>query len=73
MQKMIEKERCGGYAVDITIHEWIHTLFSIEIDGHPVPFVDDAGKHGYTPEVSADGQSRWLAWDRHRLGTRDPA
>jgi hypothetical protein len=73
MPRMIEKERSGGYPVDIVIHEWLHTIEAVSIDGHPVPCVDHAQRYGYAAEQDSAGQWRWPTWYRRCLGTRDPA
>jgi hypothetical protein len=71
MKKMVEKERGGGYSVDIVIHEWIHTLCDIEINGHRVPFVDCAKEYDFKCEWGPNGQDRWTAWYRYCLGARE--
>jgi hypothetical protein len=62
------KESNGGDPIDIVIHEWIHTLDGQIIDGRAVPFVDDAGDHGYAGVPGADGEPRWEEWYRRCLG-----
>lgn len=63
-----DKKARGGDPVDIVIHEWIHTLQGIVLNGRPVPFVDDAENFGYHGVPGPDGEPRWEDWNRHCLG-----
>jgi len=62
------KRAAGGDIADIVIHEWIHTLQGMIINGRPVPFADDAERLGYTSVTGADGEPTWHAWFRFALG-----
>jgi hypothetical protein len=67
-QGMEQKAASGGDPIDIVVHEWIHTLEGISINGRPVPFADDATKYGFVAVAGADGQDRWDAWFSYALG-----
>jgi hypothetical protein len=54
----------GESPVDITVHEWLHTIEGETIRARPVPYADDAERFGCEP----DEQGRWLRWFTYALG-----
>jgi hypothetical protein len=58
----------GGDVGDILIHEWLHTIQNLPINGRPVPFADDAEKMGFNGLPGSDGKLTWHAWYRFALG-----
>jgi hypothetical protein len=58
----------GGNTADILIHEWIHTIQGVIMNGRLVPFADDAQKMGFRCTLGADGEPIWHEWYRFALG-----
>jgi hypothetical protein len=58
----------GGDPADLLIHEWLHTLVGMTINGRPVPFADDAEKLGFSGVPGPDGDDTWHEWYRYALG-----
>jgi hypothetical protein len=65
---LITKAANGGNPADLLIHEWIHTLQGVEINGRPVPFTDCAEEMGFIGIPGADGEPTWHEWYRFALG-----
>jgi hypothetical protein len=74
-QRMEEKRQAGGNSADITIHEWLHTIEGLEINGSKVPFPDHherfTDRNGLRfKEDSEKGRDRcptWYRWYAHAL------
>jgi hypothetical protein len=67
-QRLEWKAANGGDPADLLIHEWLHTLAGMTIDGRPVPFADDAETHGFAGTPGPDGDDTWHEWYRYALG-----
>jgi hypothetical protein len=61
----------GGDPADVLIHEWIHTLQGMTINGRDVPFADDAERMGFDHAVGPDGEATWHDWYSFALGAGD--
>ena len=70
-QEMEDKARRGGNSADITIHEWLHTIEGIEINGRRVPNPDRNTDYGYPDAsgVGGDGEPTWYCWYSYALGS----
>jgi hypothetical protein len=67
-QEMEAKAHAGGDVADILLHEWLHTIQNVPINGRPVPFADDAEKMGFKSVPGLDGKPTWHDWFRFALG-----
>jgi hypothetical protein len=67
-QKLEWKTANGGDPADLLVHEWIHTLYGIEINGRAVPNPDSEQGFGFPPVKGGDGEDTWHDWYRYALG-----
>jgi hypothetical protein len=63
-QRMEEKERNRGSSADITIHEWMHTIEGLQVDGRRMPDPHSNASFGFTVPSGrgGDGQDIWHDW-----------
>lgn len=66
-QAMEAKTRLRGNSADITIHEWLHTVAGMSLNGHVIPNPDTAQAHGFTSIIGPDGEETWDDWYRYML------
>jgi hypothetical protein len=66
----VDENHTGNGSVDITIHEWLHTLYKEEVNGKIVPSPHDQQKYAYEGEYMTDESGRqhgWVNWYRALL------
>jgi hypothetical protein len=65
-----DTNRTGKGSVDITIHEWLHTLFGEEVNGKRIPSPHDEPKYAYNGKYTTEAsgqQDGWVNWYRALL------
>jgi hypothetical protein len=71
-QRMEKKRMAGADSADITIHEWLHTIEGLEINGRMIPHPHLNASFGF-PNPSGrgpDGGDTWHSWYRYELRER---
>ncbi|MBI5634120.1 MAG: hypothetical protein HZA15_11660 [Nitrospirae bacterium] len=69
MEKKIDR---GGHSEDVTIHEWIHTIFGMKINGRKIPDPHTL-TNGYKcdSDKAPDGDDQWYDWYGYLLRESD--
>jgi len=65
-----DKNHTGNGSVDITIHEWLHTLYEEEVNGKRIPCPDDEQRYAYDGKYLTEKsgeQHGWVNWYRALL------
>jgi len=65
--RMEEKINKGGYSEDITIHEWIHTIYGMDINGRKIPNPHNSNGFPCDSEKAPNDPVRWLNWYKYLL------
>jgi hypothetical protein len=71
-ERIAQKVCTGADSADITLHEWLHTIEGLKINGRTVPDPHQNAEFGF-PEPSghdADGGDTWHDWYRYMLRGR---
>jgi hypothetical protein len=66
----VDENHTGNGSVDITIHEWLHTLYEDEVNGKRIPCPDDEHRYAYDGKYLTEesgGQHGWVNWYRALL------
>jgi hypothetical protein len=68
-QRMEEKLAKGADSADISLHEWMHTLYGQEINGRTLGWLHDNPKFGFPDPDSIDksGDGVWHRWYKFYL------
>jgi len=69
-ERLAAKASGRGNPIDILIHEWIHTLEGVSINGRAVPNPDNNADCGFPDPsgIGADGVPTWHTWYQYCLG-----
>ena len=68
-QALDEKAKKGANSADISLHEWMHTIEGLEINGRKIPHLHQNKELGF-PSASGqgpDGENTWHDWYRYVL------
>lgn len=63
-QRMKDKASRGGNSANITIHEWLHTIEGLMINGKSIPHPHSNSSYGfpYPSGKDVDGEDTWYEW-----------